>query len=261
TGLTPLVLHWDGQAWSRAADAALQVGGGLAAVAALAPDDVWAVGEHGRGETGWSEHWDGRAWHTVAAAAAFAPRIGQMNAVTVAGGTDLWAVGRRGYAGEAAAARYFDPGAGRRGGGGSRGAPPAEPPTAEPPTVEPLATPPPAPSPAPLSAPAPAAQPPPPAALAPVAAPGDPAGRYFPAVDHTLRGRFRAYWEAHGGLAVAGYPISAAFDEVSPTNGQVYQVQYFERARDEAHPELPAPFAVSQGLLGVPALGAAGWRR
>ncbi len=52
-----------------------------------------------------------------------------------------------------------------------------------------------------------------------------------------VRGRFQAYWEVHGGLALNGYPISAEFNEVLET-GRPYTVQYFERTRLEYHPEV-----------------------
>jgi hypothetical protein len=52
-----------------------------------------------------------------------------------------------------------------------------------------------------------------------------------------MRGRFGAYWEAHGGLALNGYPISGEFNEVLE-DGRPYAVQYFERTRLEYHPEV-----------------------
>ena len=39
--------------------------------------------------------------------------------------------------------------------------------------------------------------------------------RLFPETKHTVGGTFRAYWEAHGGLAQQGYPISDRFVEPS----------------------------------------------
>jgi len=75
-------------------------------------------------------------------------------------------------------------------------------------------------------------------------------GRYFPETGHTVRGRFLAYWEANGGLAQQGYPISGEFNEVNLTDGRTYLVQYFERARFELHPENQAPHDVLLGLLG-----------
>ena len=70
---------------------------------------------------------------------------------------------------------------------------------------------------------------------------------------------FVDYWRNHGGLPVYGYPISEAFNEVSPSNGRTYLVQYFERNRFEYHPELQEPFRVSLGLLGVQVLRGRGW--
>ncbi|MDQ2808755.1 MAG: hypothetical protein M3Z04_17900 [Chloroflexota bacterium] len=83
--------------------------------------------------------------------------------------------------------------------------------------------------------------------------------RYFAQTGHTLGAEFAAYWQDHGGLAVYGYPISEPFREVSPTDGQPYLVQYFQRNRLEYHPELPATYRVSLGLLGVDLLRARGW--
>ncbi len=65
-----------------------------------------------------------------------------------------------------------------------------------------------------------------------------------------VRGRFADYWEQHGGLRQQGLPISPEFPEISPTNGQEYRVQYFERGRFEYHPENDTPYDVLLGLLG-----------
>jgi hypothetical protein len=74
--------------------------------------------------------------------------------------------------------------------------------------------------------------------------------RFFAETGHNLSGRFREYWESRGGLSIYGFPISEMFNEVSPTNGKTYTVQYFERARFEAHPENAAPNDVLLGQLG-----------
>ena len=63
-------------------------------------------------------------------------------------------------------------------------------------------------------------------------------------------GAFLAYWRQHGGLAQQGYPLSPVFNEVSTTDGQTYQVQYFERAVFEYHPENAAPNDILLGQLG-----------
>jgi hypothetical protein len=73
---------------------------------------------------------------------------------------------------------------------------------------------------------------------------------FFPATSHALAGGFYAYWAANGGLPIFGYPVSEAFPEANPADGQVYIVQYFERARFEAHPANPPAYQVELGLLG-----------
>ncbi len=74
---------------------------------------------------------------------------------------------------------------------------------------------------------------------------------WFPETGHTISGKILQYWQQYGGLSQFGYPLSEAFDEVSATDGKTYNVQYFERARFEVHPEKQAPYEVELGLLGV----------
>ncbi len=64
-------------------------------------------------------------------------------------------------------------------------------------------------------------------------------------------GEFLAYWKANGGLVQQGYPISDVFSEQSETDGKTYQVQYYERAVFELHPELPQGQRVLLSLLGA----------
>lgn len=73
---------------------------------------------------------------------------------------------------------------------------------------------------------------------------------YYTETHHSLCGTFRAFWQAHGGLAAFGFPISEPFDELSQTDGKVHRVQYFERTRFELHPENAPPYDVLLGLLG-----------
>lgn len=73
--------------------------------------------------------------------------------------------------------------------------------------------------------------------------------RYFTETGHNLVGNLLAYWDEHGGLAQFGYPITEEFDEVLE-DGQVYQVQYFERARFERHPENGQDYYVLLGQFG-----------
>jgi hypothetical protein len=93
---------------------------------------------------------------------------------------------------------------------------------------------------------------------APMSGPGV---MYFEPTGHNMPVQFSAFWQSHGGLPVYGYPISEAFQEVSPTDGKPYLVQYFERNRLEYHPELPQAYRVSLGLLGVQVLQQRGWIR
>ncbi|HWQ13481.1 MAG TPA: hypothetical protein VNL77_11810 [Roseiflexaceae bacterium] len=94
----------------------------------------------------------------------------------------------------------------------------------------------------------------------PVAGP-PPGADYFPETGHSLGGAFRAYWQANGGLAVFGYPISEEFVEVNPADGRAYTVQYFERNRFEYHPELAGTrYEVLLGLLGNQVVDGNGWQ-
>jgi hypothetical protein len=77
---------------------------------------------------------------------------------------------------------------------------------------------------------------------------------YFAATGHHLAPEFLAYWQAHGGLAIFGYPISEPLQENQ--EGLSYLVQYFERNRFEYHPEnRGTPYAVLLGRLGAQVLG------
>ena len=71
----------------------------------------------------------------------------------------------------------------------------------------------------------------------------------FAATGHCLRAGFLAAWQEHGGLAVNGYPLTDEAPE-RLADGNVYTVQYFERARFEYHPERPAPDDVLRGQVG-----------
>jgi len=111
----------------------------------------------------------------------------------------------------------------------------------------------PTPPPWPTSTPAPSPQPTAQAGGLPTSRVPDPQlpnVRYFPQTGHSLQGGFRVYWEAHGGLAQFGYPLTEEFHEPDEVRGIAPQVQYFERARFEYHPENRPPYDVLLGLLG-----------
>jgi hypothetical protein len=73
----------------------------------------------------------------------------------------------------------------------------------------------------------------------------DPA-QYFPETGHTVREPFISFFNATGGLAQHGFPITD--DYVDPTTGLL--MQYFEKSRIEWHPGNPEPYRVQLGLLG-----------
>ena len=54
-------------------------------------------------------------------------------------------------------------------------------------------------------------------------------GRYYPETGHTLEARFITYFDAHGGVAMLGYPITESF--TLPASGKL--LQYFENGRLE----------------------------
>src|SRR6266508_2042545 len=91
-----LVLHWDGDQWAQVAsprDRATR----LSALAAVASDDLWAVGTtfadvDGNGPTqGIIEHWDRRAWNLVTLPA-LTPGTA-LASVSALGRDDVWVAG------------------------------------------------------------------------------------------------------------------------------------------------------------------------
>lgn len=83
--------------------------------------------------------------------------------------------------------------------------------------------------------------------------------------DQTSGDGFRTYWMNHGlefdgqtgksyaeSLALFGYPLTEAYQDT--VEGQQVQVQWFERARFEWHPNNPVPYRVLLGRLGAEVL-------
>ncbi len=94
-GELTLILHWDGMQWSLVPSPNREPAlfNRLNAVAALAADDAWAVGQTVvSGETqALLAHWDGVAWRLVSS-----PDLGTTSAllgITALGPQDIWAVG------------------------------------------------------------------------------------------------------------------------------------------------------------------------
>ena len=74
--------------------------------------------------------------------------------------------------------------------------------------------------------------------------------RCFTETGFCISGRFRAFWEQQGGLAVFGFPVTAPRTEVNRESGQPYLTQWFERVRFELHPEQAQPYDVLLGRIG-----------
>jgi hypothetical protein len=70
--------------------------------------------------------------------------------------------------------------------------------------------------------------------------------RYYPETGHIVSFAFLDFYEAHGGPALFGYPIT---EWVVESNGRI--VQYFERGKLEWYPENPPGQRVQPGMLGV----------
>ena len=97
-GSHSLVLHWDGTQWSVSPtpDPTPDYGYGLYAIAAIATDNVWAVGVHGppSGPTPatLTMHWDGSQW-SVVPSPNFDSQVNYLFGVTGTASGDAWAVG------------------------------------------------------------------------------------------------------------------------------------------------------------------------
>jgi hypothetical protein len=81
----PLAYHWDGTSWSLVPNAG-NIDEYFHAVAAISPNDVWAVGDNGQ-----TQHWDGANWSRVTAP--YPGLGGRFNGVAAASSSDVWAVG------------------------------------------------------------------------------------------------------------------------------------------------------------------------
>ena len=85
-----LTEHWDGVQWSVVPSPSLNGFDFLNAVAAVASDDVWAVGQDGRPtENAFFLHWDGQNWSVVDAP----PDAGPQFAVAALASNDVWSAG------------------------------------------------------------------------------------------------------------------------------------------------------------------------
>ncbi|HEV3192792.1 MAG TPA: hypothetical protein VGY54_19935, partial [Polyangiaceae bacterium] len=89
----PLILHWDGMAWSRVAGPKSASGWVLRAIAGISSTDVWAVGYRCYGGHSTNDevlHWDGQLWSEVLTGL---PDYSRLTAVAAALGWSVWAAG------------------------------------------------------------------------------------------------------------------------------------------------------------------------
>jgi hypothetical protein len=90
----PMLQHWDGRQWSEITLAHPGIGttSNLSAVAAFAPDDVWAIGYYSAGELHpVALHWDGKEWSEVQIPNPLAE--GYYSTLAPIGSNNLWAMG------------------------------------------------------------------------------------------------------------------------------------------------------------------------
>ncbi len=91
-----LIEHWDGSQWNSVSSPNPGKGHDtLNAVAAISPNDVWAVGDFSQGQAGVQtliEHWNGSHWNVVPS-----PSPGyvgdSLQGITAISASDIWAVG------------------------------------------------------------------------------------------------------------------------------------------------------------------------
>jgi len=77
-----------------------------------------------------------------------------------------------------------------------------------------------------------------------IPAASDPNCQYFSATGHSVCNAFLTYYREHGGLSLFGYPIG----EMTIESDRI--VQYFQRAKMEWHPEMPAFHKVQLASIG-----------
>ena len=90
--VTPLALHWNGSAWSAVPTPSIGVTrASLAGVAALGPNNVWAVGTTITGTL--VEHWNGAAWSVVPSPSPAGSSSNALSGIAAIAPNDIWAVG------------------------------------------------------------------------------------------------------------------------------------------------------------------------
>jgi cytochrome c5 len=60
---------------------------------------------------------------------------------------------------------------------------------------------------------------------------------YVAATQHSVSGAFKRFWDAHGGAALLGNPLTEEYFGYDENDAHGYAMQLFERARLEYHPD------------------------
>lgn len=94
-----LGMHWDGSLWSVVPTAHVSADEVLNATIALAPNNIWAVGEDHSAQQPISENWNGAAWSVVAVPPV--PPYALLRRISVSRTGTLWALGVQNSSGSA----------------------------------------------------------------------------------------------------------------------------------------------------------------
>ena len=87
-------------------------------------------------------------------------------------------------------------------------------------------------------------------AIAPVTAAAVPGRTFYAETGHSVGGEFRDFFLARGGVAMFGFPLTEEYWGVSH-DGEVRQMQLFERARLELHGDKSPSQRIQLGQLGA----------
>ncbi len=90
-----LIEHWDGNNWQVVPGPTNVKPGGLSAITALGPNNIWAVGSTDSASSASSEalilHWDGNNWQTIPAASTTG--ASNLLSISAVSANNIWAVG------------------------------------------------------------------------------------------------------------------------------------------------------------------------
>jgi hypothetical protein len=99
----PVVVHWDGNRWTKVPTPPLRFEGALSDIAEFGADDVWAVGQLGTyddpAQPPLLMRWNGHVWRIIEMSEV-APRGSGLNAIDGTSAGDVWAVGGQNLRGE-----------------------------------------------------------------------------------------------------------------------------------------------------------------